>query len=745
MDELNDTKTADQSASESDKEILRVAGERFTAAQNAERTVRELALEDLEFRQGEQWDSTVKAARDLERRPCLTINRLPQFVRQITNDARQNRPAIRVTPVDGNADVDTAAVLQGLIRHIENDSNAAYAYDTAFVSAVNHGFGYWRVLTEFANEATFDQDIKIRRVRNPFTVYFDPSVQEPDYSDARWAFIVEDVSKETFRATWPKAKLSSMSDWASVGDTLPDWVTTDGARVAEYFYKETTRESIVLLNNGGIVKKSDLTPEAIQSYLEQGLSVVSERIASIDTVKWCKLCGVEVLEKTEWLGKWIPIIPVLGDELDVDGERVLEGIIRHAKDPMRMYNYWATAETEMIALAPKAPYIGAEGQFEGYETQWQQANTKSFAFLQYKPKTVNGDLVPPPQRNSYEPAVQAITNARAQSSDDLKATTGIYDAALGARSNERSGKAILARNTQTQTSNFHFIDNLGRALKHTGRILVDLIPKIYNTQRIIRIIGEDGEVRQQQIGSGIEGAVDLNAGRYDVVMETGPGYASQRQQAVESMLELVQAYPEIAKIAGDLLVKNMDWPGAREIAKRLRKALPPGLAEPEPGESQKELPPEVMQRMQEMGQMIEQLTTALNQAQETIKTKKMELDSKEKIEFARMRVDLITKMAAVHSDETKVGFQAELEVLKTQLDKAADIEAAGQNDAESAAVFQQQLDQMLDKLSSLEQRANQPLNITMPQAKPRVKTARAVPQPDGSFLMEAVERDVDGE
>jgi len=647
-----------------DEDLLATARKRFDLCVEAESENRKLALEDLEFRTGNQWPAEIKAERNQQGRPCLTINRLPQFLRQVTNDQRQNRPAIKVSPVDDRADVETAKIFQGLIRHIEYNSNADVAYDTAFEGAASGGLGYMRVITEYCDPYSFNQEIKIKRVRNRFMVYLDPHSQEPDGSDANFGFVAEDVPWETYKAMYKEAKGQGADDWTSVGDTAPSWQSDKTVRVVEYFYKTFKEVDMVLLENGFVAEKSKLPKDNPHKILK-------ERKAVMPAIKWCKTNGIEVLEETDWAGQWIPIVPVLGDEIDVDGKRVLEGIIRHAKDPQRMYNYWASAETETIALAPKAPFIGYEGQFKGHEHKWEAANIKNHAYLEVKAVTLNGVTAPLPQRNVYEAPVAAITNARMQSSEDLKATTGIYDAALGNRSNESSGVAIQRRATQAQTSNFHFVDNLSRSLRHLGRILIDLIPKVYDTERSVRIIGDDGEaeiVALNQIfeKGGKKLQYNLSAGKYDVTVSTGPSYATKRQEAVDSMLELTKVYPQMAQVAGDLIVKNMDWHGSQEIAERLKRQLPPGVADQD-GKDKPPVPPEIQAQLQQMGQMVEQLTKTSNDQAQILENKKMELESRERIEFKKLEVQIAIKEAELGSRESMALLQHQVSEIHERL------------------------------------------------------------------------------
>jgi hypothetical protein len=428
------------------------------------------------------------------------------------------------------------------------------------------------------------------------------------------------------------------------------------------------------LSDGSVVKKSELDAHLQQLALISpdgfpAVSVVRERRSQVPVIKHCKLNAIEILEKTTWPSKYIPIVPVYGSDQFITGKRILKGLVRDAMDSQRMYNYWASAETEAIALAPRAPFIVAEGQIEGYEEQWRTANRKNHSVLTYKPTDVKGQPVSPPQRNAFEPAVQAISQARMLASDDMKATTGLYDAARGAQSNETSGIAIQRRSMQAQTSNFHYVDNLTRSLKHVGKICIDLFPKIYDTARTGRIIGEDGEQKVVKLNQptddmGADGEpliYAMDVGKYDVTVDVGPSYASKRQEAVASMLELAKANPAITQIAGDLLVKNMDWPGASEIAERLRKMLPPNLLEDD--KKKQPIPPQIQAQLQQQGQMLEQLTEQLNQAQDQIQHKRVELESRERIEMAKLETQTRIELAKLDAKDSIVLLQAQIQEL----------------------------------------------------------------------------------
>ena len=614
----------------SESETLSTARSRLDMAMSSLSESREDEMDDLKFYAGSpdnhyQWPSDVLATRGAQQgqtinaRPTLTINKLPQHVRQITNDLRQNRPGAKVIPVDDNADIEIAEIFNGMIRHIEYRSDADVAYDTACENQVSYGEGYIRLLTEYCDDNTFEQDIKIGRVRNSFSVYMDPTIQDPTGADAKWCFITEDLTKDEYERLYPDASPISTLQSLGVGDqSISNWLNEDTIRVADYYYID--HEPATLNLYPGNITAFDGTPQDKQLKAIYG-KPKRTRQADRQKVKYCKINGYEILEERDWVGKYIPVIRIVGNEFEVDGRLYVSGIVRNAKDAQRMYNYWVSQEAEMLALAPKAPFIGYGGQFEGYEDKWKTANTNNWPYLEINPDVTDGQgaVLPLPQRAQPPMASSGLLQAKAGAAEDIKSTTGQYNASLGMGSNERSGKAILARQREGDVGTYHYGDNLARGVRHIARQLIDMIPKIYDTQRIARIIGEDGETKmvkinpeqqepvnkiQDQQGIVIEKIYNPGVGTYDVVATTGPGYATKRQEALEAMAQLLQGNPQLWQVAGDLFVKNMDWPGAQEMAKRFAKTIDPKLMND--GEDNPELQA-AKQQMQAMGQEMEQM------------------------------------------------------------------------------------------------------------------------------------------
>lgn len=657
---------------EENAEIVRRAKECYRIGLEVSETWRKDALEDLSFLAGEQWDPNVKGQRDAAGRPALTVNRLPQFVRQVTNEQRQSKPAVTVNPVDSGSDVKTAEVLQGMIRNVEYTSNADAAYAAGGQSAAITGLGYWDVRAEYEDERSFDQRITISRIPNPMSAMMDPGAKELAGDDARWVLISTDISSGEWASLFPGREMPTGADWGGNGDSAADWVAKDGVRIHEYRWIQEDEDVLfdippghfADLLEGGPTLKSELEPGLVE-LLEQA-SDVNKRQTTRRRALWAKIVGGEVIEKGELAGRYLQLVRVVGSEIDIDGEKIYEGVIRHARDTQRMLNYFVSAEAEAIALTPKAPFIGTAKQFEGYEEIWKSANAKTHAYLPYNPD----QTAPPPQRVMAEANVSAITNARMQAADDLKAVTGIYDAALGARSNEQSGRAILARQSQGQTANFHFQDNLAMAIRYTGRILIDLIPKIYSGPRVLRILGEDGKHEMVPVNGqpgefrGEPASIDLNAGRYDVAVSMGPSYQSRRQEAAAQMLELIRVNPAVSQVAGDLLIESMDMPNGKAIADRIRKTLPPEIRPPD----EKQPPPQVLaQQLQQSQQMIQQMTEHLKHLTDIVESKAQESATKERIENTKLHVELVKTMATLESKEHVAMLAREASLISARL------------------------------------------------------------------------------
>jgi hypothetical protein len=672
--------TDELAQSEIDKKILELARKRFQIAEDSETEIRALALNDLEFSAGKQWPEQIKADRDSDGRPSLTINKLPQFIHQVTNEQRQNRPSIKVSPVDDKGDKEIAKVFEGMIRNIQNTSNADVAYDSAFDAAVRMGRGFFRIYTDYVNPMSFDQEIRIGQIANHFAVYLDPSANEPDGSDANWGFVFDEIDQDEFKVQYPEAELSQMADWTSIGDDYLDWIDKNTCRVAEYYCKDF--ETVEIFNTLDGIKRADELDEDTKKQLR---SEKKSRFTLVATVNYYKINGFEILERSVFAAPYVPIIPVYGDRININGQWTYESLVRHAIDSQRMYNYWVSAETEAIALAPKAPFIAAEGQIpDEYMRDWTMANRKPISVLTYKATDLMGVPLPAPQRNTYEPAIAAITNARAGASEDIKATTGIYDASMGNRSNETSGRAINARNIQAQTSNYHYVDNLAYSLRFAGRIMVALIPKIYDAARAERIIGIDGTeeivlLNQMFVKGGQSQTIDLNMGKYDVVTETGPSFATKRQEAMADLIDFSKMLgPDIAGKISDLVAGQMDSPAAKELQERLRKFLPAGIVE---DKDKKPLPPEVQAQMSQMEQMIQQLSEQASKAADIINNKKLELASQEKIAAQNNETKIIIEQMKIEKGMTQAAMEQALE-----LDRLQNINESG---GDEAALVQQ--------------------------------------------------------
>jgi len=680
-------------------DILKDAKEEFSLVEDHESDNRTAAEDDIRFaRLEEQWLADIKTQRQKEGRPTLTINKLPAFIRQVVNDSRQNKPQIKVHPQDSGADKETAKVYDGLIRNIQYASNADVAYDTATESAVSGGFGYFRIITEHAYEDTFDLDILIERVGNPFSIYGDPHSTAADSSDWNSAFVVDMQSKAAFERQYPGATQVNWggADWT---DMEAPWLEDEQVMVAEWWTREQYEKEILKLADGTIVSVEDLekAPQLAEIRFKIGagyLKIVQQRKAKCWRVKQTILNGAEVLAENPWPGQFIPIVPVYGEEINLKGRRYFRSLIHPAIDAQRMFNVWRSTSMELAALSPRVPFIGPKGAFKS-DPNWANANRASIPHLEY-----DGQVAPQRQPLDVGPAAGALQEAL-NASDDMKAVIGLYDASLGARSNETSGRAIMARQREGDVSTFHFIDNMARAIRHAGRILIDLIPKIYTQDRIIRVLGEDQQAENIPLGKPtplkdnkgqpqmqpnpetgqmepMTKVYDLSAGKYDLTVTTGPSFTTRREEAAFQMTEMIRALPASAPVLGKHLAKNLDWPGADEIAEDLEALAP------KPGGG---IPPEVQEAIQKGMEELKAKTAELEQlkADKSLEAAKMQGEQQ------RQQADAAISASKAQSDAQLNAQKISLERMKAEAEAQANSEKMAL-EAEKLRLEQQKLD-----------------------------------------------------
>lgn len=664
-------KTEKKGTYNKDSEIIKEAQERFEESEDGSNFNRRTAEDDIKFaRLSEQWPNDIKKAREQDSRPCLTINKLPAMIRQVINEARQNKPGIVVSPIDNGADPDTAEVITGLIRSIERNSNADVAYDTAIDNSASCGFGFFQLSIVDADNTSFDKEARIETVPNPLSVHWDVNDTGMDATNWDYAFISEMISDEKFKHTYPGA--SPVSFDGDTDDRESWWRSDDGIRVAAYWLKEEDKDTLLMIRDEQnpmqeplVIKKSDFDKnEELQMMIQSGLwQVARERAIIVPRVMRRLITASEILEEEEWPGPTIPICPVWGEVIDLGERRYLRSMIRDARDPQIMFNYWRTCATELVALAPKAPWVGPEGFIpDGQAAKWESSNIKNYNTLEYA-----GDI--PPQRQPFAGVPAGALQEALNASDDIKAITGIYDAALGARSNETSGKAIQARQRESDVSNFHFVDNLSRAIRYGAKCLVDIIPSVYNTRQMIRILGEDmkekvirlaGQQNQMLLEQGEikEKLYDLSVGKYDVTVKAGPSYSSQREEAREVFIEMMRAMPQVAPYISDFLMDNMDFQGAEKLSKRLKLLLPPHIQQMETKEDTKDLPPEFQQALQQAEMIIKDLEAKLKEAM-----------NEQAPEMARLNLEKMKMEREMQGDGAKVNSEtakAQAEALKAE-------------------------------------------------------------------------------
>jgi|APLak6261660231_1056022.scaffolds.fasta_scaffold00088_23 hypothetical protein len=626
-----------------DKDLIKKAHKIFAKCEEEESENRRLWREDLRFANGDsdnqyQWDDDQIKNRKTSKLPILTINKIKQHNLQITNDARKNRASPRVLPVDGGADKETAEIFNGIIRHIESQSCADIAYGQAFEFAVDAGLGYWRITTDYVDESSNDQEIYIDQIENPLNVFIYGN-KKSDGSDALGAFIFEDMDVDLFEEKYPEVKNKS-DNW---GDIEGGWSSKDKVRLCEWFYIEEKSDQLVDQGGGNLVLLSKIENKDLIDKTQHVRKVTRKEI------RWCLIAGDKIIEEKVWPGKYIPIIRVVGEEKIIDGKVIRKGHTRWMKDPQRMYNFWTSSAAAFVAAQGKTPWVGAAETFAGYEDFWETANTDTHAFLPFNHLDSEGNPLPAPQRAQPPTMAQAYIQGMQIASDEMQAASGQYDAQLGENANQQSGRALLSLQRKGDNATYHFTDSADNARRYTAMILIDLIPKIYDTARIVRMLGDDGVEdkviidpdqpqahieKEDNLTGEIKNIYNLSVGRYDVVAASGANYATKRAEASDGMIAMLQANPGLWQTHGDIIAKAQDWPFADEFAERSRKAMPPGLVE-DNEIGNKKIPPEFEQQLQQQESQIKAMDIAIQKMSEELEKKDLD---RYKAETDRLKV-----------------------------------------------------------------------------------------------------------
>ena len=596
-----------------EQDIITEALHRFETAADSWQETYDLALGDVAFidEPEGQWDETSKNNR--KNRPCLTFDKLSASVDRIVGSQFANMPSIKVRAAE-EGDENTAEVFQGLIRQI--DQRGLKAFKTAYKFAVKGGWGCFLIDHDFIDDVSLNQDIIIREIKNPFSVLIDPVVQAQPVEEARYGFVFEDIERDEFERMYPEAKSEgSQSDFESTGN-FDSWVSQDYVRVADYYRIVTEETRLVQLSDGRVVDYSQI--ELITDELNlNGITLGKERRVQMRKLERYKLTALEVLEEIECVGRYIPIVPVFGKTTNVDGTFFSRGIVQKAKDAQKMYNYARSVAVEVTALTPKQPYLVTPGMIKGHEERWRNMMTSSDPVMFF-----NFDQGQKPFREAPAQGSPALSQDAQLASADIQATTGIFEANLGQQGNETSGVAIRGRQYQGELTNYEYADQLSDSLELAGKICIDLIPKIYDTERQIRILGEDETeeviavnkpLQDMQTGEFIL-TNDLSVGHYDIKMATGPSFSTRKQETAEQLSQIIAQNPDMSQLVGDILFKNLDLVGVDEVISRLRSAgVKAGIIEPD--EQEALALQQQMQQQQQIEAQAAQLELSMKQAE----------------------------------------------------------------------------------------------------------------------------------
>jgi hypothetical protein len=610
--------------------IIQQARERYEYAQEQWSEVYARVRDDLNFSDPtdpQQWPEEAKRERmnaDGGPRPCYTFDQIGQYVRQIINTARRNKPAMRFIPVDDKSDPELAEVLQGLSRQTEYESRAGVAYINSLDSATRGGLGYFRAITEEDKNSPVQGKVcvKILRVQDFETVLPDPDFTEVDGSDMMWGFVEQSMPKSVFSKKYPKA---AVIDWDDNG-----WFGKDHVRICEYFrVVEETKN--VLIVNGQEMSEDEYWQMAQSGQMDPAIRPETSP-KTTRKVEWFKISGEDVLEETVFPGEYVPIFPVIGNETWEKGKRRLGGCVRTAKDAQITYNFERNSEFEAVAVGPKAPWIAAVAAVEGHESKWRMANRGNLAYLPWNSLDENGNPVQKPERINPAGIAVGWTQLSERSRADIQASLGMFDATAGKNENSQSGRAVMALQDKADVGSYHYIDNLAQSISHLGRVLTQVWPVIYDAEQVVRILGEDDETefvrvdpkapraytKQQGMDGRAQIIINPNVGRYDVRCVVGPAFSTRQVEAAAEIGELVNGNPQLMALLGDVWVKMRNFPEADKLARRFKAMLPPQVQQAEQEEGEGPDPQQLMMALQQLQQQNQELQGALQEAQSGI-------------------------------------------------------------------------------------------------------------------------------
>lgn len=678
--------------------IVNEAIKRFRRCVEWENPSRRNFLEDLKFAEadsdnGFQWPNAIRRNRDIDERPCLTINKTRVHNLQITNDMRQNKPGLVARAVGGGASAEAAQMLTGIMRHIEYISQAQSAYTIAAGFQVRAGIGWLRVKRDYAGDDTFDQEIYIDGIIDPLAVYCDPDAKKLDKSDANFMFIFDDMPRDTFKEMYPEFK--DMAGQNALGAAEGRWVTKDHIRVCEYFRRVEHEDQIIAFRDphDGMLKpirKSKL-PKEVWTQIDAD-PMARKRSIQLTKVERHLIVGYELAETTEEPGIYIPLVPVIGEETVIDGILDRKGHTRALKDAQRMYNYHTSAMVEHLALQTKTPWIASAQAIEEYEGYWNTANKINYSVLTYNAYDDMGNVLPPPSRTEPPKESSGYIVAMQNAANELMMVSGQYQPVMGEPSNERSGKALSARQGQGDNATYHYIDNFAVALRHVGKILLDLIPRVYDTQRVMQIMAEDGtsfelevdpqakqayEQRLDHEGEVAKRIFNPTVGKFDVEAEVGPAYGTRREQAFDAYITLLTQAPGIAGVIADLLLQNADFPTAGEAAARLRRMVPKQAL----GQGPSATETQQQQQIQQLSGLLQKALDDLAKAQISLKGKG-EMRDIDAFDAETKRLAILAKLGIDEKNFQLLVAELMHDIAKTPLDM---ITAANAGDAEPAA------------------------------------------------------------
>lgn len=638
-----------------------------------------------------QWTAQEISEYRQEFKPRMSFNMAPRFILNLQGEFASNTPALQSRALDNSTASQARIDLsEGITRKISFDSRNNIIYQTTFGCALSGGYGAYGTEVVPETVMSFNLIPRFYLIQDPTTCFWDPSARDPDKGDGALCGRSFTMSKDEFKSRFPDVEAPESYSAANSFSRSFSWLTENDIVVVDYYEKEYFKRHIAQLSDGAVMdfdkaeelverstniankikKLSENSLEPIQSQQIPKLEIVKDGMVDDFKIVFYRAVKGQIIDRSEWDGKKLPIIFQPGVSRWVDGKEKTISFIHWMKDAQRAYNYSRSEYMYRLKLTRYEPFLLSEGMAQGHEREWKEAH-RARAALFYK-EVPSGKI---PVRQPPQEVPQSLLAASNQSLSDMQNTTGRFEANLGAQGNETSGVAIQSRQAPGNMNAFQFFENARLAIESGARVISDLLPKLFDTERNVSVQQDNGKIISKTINVKDDDDTSLPLEELNIQITVGSSFEQQQAQAVEQLLSLVSALPPLGAVVPDLVVENLNIKNAPQLVKRIQDfVLNPMMVAQESGDPQKIQQAQAQtQQQQQVQQAMEQLQMLLQKTaaqDDQIRALASQTSSQANMMNAQTnRIEAISKGAVesqkAEAEENKANMELVTQVVKT--------------------------------------------------------------------------------